>query len=350
MRTVSRHGRAGRAPYCRAGGDSGGGAPVLPDDWAAEICAAAAGAVRGATVVLTGSRAVGDATSSSDCDVSVVVPSWKIPFVAAGLKRAATAASELTGVEVSMNPLPRRRYRQPGANLYATKVRLEGVVLCGEQPSDERGGWSGGAACAGALTSYLLSAVHVLVLGLEPLQVTTAELPETAARAVRKATVQVVQAFLLARGAYESDRGRALERLGDEELRRCAERCGDLESFLALRRRLLDALGPVPVALSDRRGVLRNLQFVLLSALRGRNRLQLALSGRSVEGALARSSVLLLASLDPDATGGIDVAQLRRAAAAIPASLRPAGIDWQAVRRVVTTEWECAHPLVGIVA
>lgn len=349
MRTVSRQGRARRSPYCRPGADGAVGAlPSLPDDWATEICSAARSAAPGATVVLTGSRAVGDASSSSDCDVSVVVPSWKIPFVVARLKRAADAISELTGVEVSMNPLPRKRYREPGDNLYATKVRLEGVVLCGARPTDEERRSGGGAACAGALTSYLLSAVHVLVLGLEPLEMTAPELPDAAALAVRKATLQVVQAFLLARGTYESDRTRALERLGDEELRRCAERSGDLASFLALRRRLLDALGPVPIALSDRRGVLRNQQFALLSALRGRNRLHFVLSGRSVEGALARSSVLLLASLDPHRAGGVDLARLHRAAAAIPSSLRPP-VDWCSVRRVVSSEWPCAHPLVGLV-
>jgi hypothetical protein len=325
------------------------GAAALPAESARTICDEIRSAVGPATIVLGGSRAVGNAADTADCDISVLLPLWRIPLTVRRLGVAAARVSSLTGLKVSVNPMPRQRFIRPGKSLYALKLRSEGVVLSngpGVPPS--LGPVVGTRAAPRAVTSYLMSAVHVLLLGVEPTALATGEMTAAGRSAVRKACLQVAQARLLARGSYVSQYEDALDRLGDKVLRDCGAHPGEVQSFLTLRRRLLGMLGPEPMARVWHRALAQDLQFVLISALRHRNRIVVAGRTRGIEGALARASILLLVSLDPKESSGFDQRTFDKAVQALPEQLRPSPCAWHSVRSVVVGEWANAHPLVGM--
>lgn len=326
-------------------------AAAIPDPWQRAIVGAVTEAVGEAQVLLIGSRATRDAHSCSDCDISVVVPSYKILLAARRLPAVAARLAQDFGIPVSVNPIPRLLFDRAHHSLYLLKTRTEGLLLNGDALSSVATGrkssgadWdTNSSAARRAEVSYLLSAVHTLVGAVLPSTLMARTLDAPAEAAIRKARTQVAQACLLVRGMYMP------AAIAAEE----AERQGlvpadgeGIDAFAGLRRRLLQILSATPMTSSRTRSYVSDLQYVALSAVRGQRRLPVLGSG--IAGRLASASVLLLRSLSPEQPGGYDPATAGRAWLLLPRAIRPGSRDYLPVRDVVLSEWASAQPLVGV--
>jgi hypothetical protein len=322
---------------------------ILRHDWGRAIHAEVTAAVGAVPILVVGSRALGSASPESDCDAAVVLPLWKIPLAMEPLDAAARRLGEALGVAVSLNPLPKRSLRHPGGNLYLRKLRSEGRRLGSDGSLSVRPCSScvAGDANERALTSYLLSAVNALLRESTPEEVHRAPLPQPVQHALLKAVLHLAQVRLLTSGRYESTLEACLLLVDDAELSDCAARPADPETFTTVGRLLRMLLGDDPITMGVGATALRNGQYAVLSALRGRARISAASRG-GVEAALARASILLLEALCP-ANAAAHEGLVRRASAALPRTLRPDAPTWFAVRSVVVQEWPSAHPLVGLV-
>lgn len=246
-------------------------------------------------VLLGGSRAVGCAGERSDWDVVVVLP-WPHALLALRpLARAARRLETQVGATISLNPLPAGLLRREPPRLFVWKLRREGVVLSAPP------GFSLGEAGPFLLDdeaefSYATAGAIYLLAG-----------------ATEKAARHLVQLRQLRVGAYEPA---------------AAAPGGDLATELA--REL--AAAPAPGA----HAVVRNLQYALLSTLRGRPRLRAALSRGRVDARLAEAARLLLEG---------DIAA---AAGRLPRALRPRSVTAASVTETIVREWPHAHPLLGL--
>jgi predicted nucleotidyltransferase len=303
------------------------------------IAAACRRAVGPAPVVLCGSRAIGTAGAASDFDVLVVLPARRLPGAVRRLGALSRSLEAELGAPVSVNPLPAFRLRSRG-NLFAWKIRAEGRVLAPPAGFALRDG------CppphdAGQARSYLLSALLFLIGEADPAQLAADPLPAGAARAARKALLHLAQLRLIRRGTYAARLDEALAAAGDERLAALAVSLQRPATWLAVRDEVLAELAWCPARPQPRRG---DLQYVALSALRGRARWAAARAG-GVERRLARAATLLAAAVEPG--GGADEARVAAAWRALPRALRPASPGWAAVRDAVVAEWPSAHPLLG---
>lgn len=323
---------------------TGGG---LPGPWRDTIVSAVTGVVGEAPIFLIGSRATGEASAHSDCDVSVVLPSRKVPSAARRLPAVSAALSRDFGVPVSVNPVPQLLFRRSRQNLYVLKIRLEGVALCGHADAMPDSSWDPSSPSAHrAQVSYLLSAVHTLLQGIGPQVIQGGADNARAAAALRKARVQTAQACLLSTGRY----------VPGAQAVPMAEQLGLLPvgppgvaGFAALRATLLELLGPAPVRGSGVRPAARDLQYMALSALRGHWRLLAVCRYRGMEARLASASLYLLQSLAPGHLDGYDHGLIDKAVALLPPALRPGSPDYDSVRNTIFREWASAQPLVGVI-
>lgn len=260
--------------------------------------------------------------------------------------------------------------RRPGGSLFVARLRAEGVVLAAPP------GWSLGCQPLAGVTTFaagsaLLSAARSLLETFDTSAMAGITVPGQAGgalpkAALRKAALHVAQVRLLRSGQYASDLDGALARLaalppaGSGEVP-AAELAAALaaglaavspvEGFVRIRSCVLEQLadlGGPPCRLPVARSLVRNAQYAAVARLRGRSRWRVALSWRSVETALAATQLELLRALDPGSAGGLDLAHLGLAGAALPARLGPAGWrSWEGLRDLVLAEWLDAHPLAG---
>ena len=93
------------------------------------------------SVVLIGSRAAGGTTavpSSSDYDVVVVVPTWRVALAMRSLRGVAAAVRKRCDAVVTVNPAPVWRIRRGSGNLMVLKLLREGRVIAGRPLSEYR--------------------------------------------------------------------------------------------------------------------------------------------------------------------------------------------------------------------
>ena len=333
----------------------------LPEAWRSLIVESVTEVVGAAQIFLIGSRARGEARSSSDCDVSVVLPSRKIFMAARRLPAVAAALSKDFGISVSVNPVPKFLFFRAQHNLYVLKIRMEGIRLdydthFGEDTATHNGSWttsgvaewntrSPRAHCAEV--SYLLSAVHVLLEAVEPRVLLRGSLDFRGKAALRKANAQVAQACLLARGQYVVSGAAAVEM--SEQLGLLPIGLSGIEGFFDLRWRLLHILGPNPVSRSGARSTARDLQYVALSSLRGHQRWSILRHYRGIEARLASASLLLLQALSAKQPEGYNARLAFEASLLLPPELRPRSQEYEVLRDVILSEWVSAQPLVGVI-
>jgi O-antigen/teichoic acid export membrane protein len=342
--------------------------PAVPGSWQEQIVAEVSKRVGSVPVLLAGSRALGTAHAGSDYDVSVVLPLRRIPQAVSSLAEAARRLSADLGGDVSVNPVPRFRMRHPGGSLFVGKLRAEAVTLAAPP------GWS---LCRQPLTgvttfaatSALLSAAQILIAAFDPAVMTGGLVPPRARHALAKAALHVAQVRLLRSGRYATDLKVALS-----ELRSTPPSANDaapaagladaltaglmaadaVAGFSFVRKCILTQLGDItdtPFRMPVGRCLVRNLQYAALAQLRGRNRWRAVFRRGPVEAALARTQLALLRALDPEAADGMDAAQLRLAATALPSFLTASKPHtWEDLRDLVLAEWRDAHPLVGVMA
>jgi hypothetical protein len=343
--------------------------PPAPGSWQEKIVAEIGRRVGSVPVLLAGSRALGTAHASSDYDVSVVLPLRRIPRAAPSLTEAARRLSADLGQDVSVNPVPRFRMRRPGGSLFVGKLQAEAVVLAAPR------GWSLRRqpltdVTAFAATSALLSAAQIMIATFDPAVMTGGPVPSEGRHALTKAALHVAQVRLLRSGLYESDLETALAELRStspavangagpatglaDTLTAGLVAADAVAGFSLLRQCVLTQLGEItdsPFRMSAGRCLVRNLQYAALARLRGRNRWRAVFRRTPVEAALAEMQLALLRALDPEASDGVDAAQLRLAATALPPFLPAESMhSWEYLRDLALAEWRDAHPLVGVMA
>ena len=341
--------------------------PVPRDEWREQIATMVASQVGAAPVLLGGSRALGTAHEGSDFDVSVVLPLPRIPRAAPRLAEVARCLSADLGAEVSVNPVPRFRFRRPGGSLFVRKLKAEAVVLAAPP------GWSLRREPLTGVTTFaassaLLSAARSVLESFDTAAMCDGRPPARCRDALRKAALHVAQVRLLRSGRYASDLETALTQLravppsrtgelSGAELAvalRSALAAGDaVEGFLHMRDCILQQLAEisdVPLGMPIGKSLIRNAQYAALARLRGRSRWRVALRRTAVETALAATQVALLRALDPASSDGLDATQLRLAIEALPPGLADTDMGWEHVRDVALAEWLDAHPLVGVLA
>lgn len=304
---------------------------ALPRSWRRALVEALAPSVKAAPILLLGSRAVGDAGASSDCDVAVVLPWVACARLAPKLGRAATGLTEQLGVRVTVGPLPAARLAEPGGSLYLLKVHREAVQIAGRQVELRRDCAVGVSRLAAA--SYAVSTVITM---LEATGLDSAS--EAAAHAVRKATLHVAQLRLLDRRLYASTLAEAVELLDDAELRElaaCPSRAGALSTA---RSMVLRESARRPFHVPRHRVPARNAQAAALSALRGAPCWAGAWRGVATEELLARLLCALLESPDPG-----QVPEDVRLGLALPRDA-----SWLELRDLARERWERAHALGGV--
>lgn len=337
----------------------------LPDGWRETIARLVNDAVGPAPIFLIGSRGRGDALPGSDCDVSVIIPLAKIILATQRLHRVAgTLASEF-GVDVSVNPVPKWSFNHGDRNLYILKIKIEGVRLdtdSNDAQEQETGltlpassrlhsqvvSWSPSTPSAyRAEVSYLITAVHNLLRGIEPHLLQNNRLDPKGETALQKAKAQVCQSYLLVRGQYvpsPTDAVTIAERLGSIPID-----MSGANGFIRLQKQLLHVLGKTPIKRHGVRSVARDIQYVALSTMRGRHRWAVLYRYHGIERRLAAASLDLLQSLSVEAPNGYDANLLIRACCMLPAELRPPTTDYRTLRDTILSEWASAQPLVGII-
>lgn len=337
----------------------------LPDSWRESIARLVNDAVGSAPIFLIGSRGRGDALPGSDCDISVIIPLAKIILATQRLHRAAITLASEFGVDVSVNPVPKWSFNHGHRNLYILKIKIEGVRLDTDSNAareQETGltlpaasklhnqvvSWSPSAPSAyRAEISYLITAVHNLLQGIEPCLLQNNRLDPKGEAALQKAKAQVCQSYLLVRGQYvpsPSDAVTIAERLGLIPVN-----MSGVNGFIRLQKQLLHVLGKTPIKRHGVRAVARDIQYVALSTMRGRHRWAVLYRYHGIEGRLAAASLDLLQSLSVETLSGCDANLLIRACSMLPVELRPLRIDYRTLRDTILSEWASAQPLVGII-
>jgi len=336
--------------------------------WQEQIVTEVVRQIGSVPVLLAGSRAIGTAQQGSDYDVSVVLPLPRIPWAVPRLAAASGSLSSDLGAPVSVNAIPRFRFRRPGGSLYVHKLRAEAVVLAAPP------GWSIGRQPPTGVTDFaassvLLSAVRSLLEVFDTGAMRHGLDLARGRRALRKAALHVAQVKLLRSGRYASDLVEALGQLacatpgpsGDTsdpetstQLAAALAEADPVRGFLLLRECILGQLADVSAAPFRHpiiRGIVRNAQYAALARLRGRRRWRAALSLTPVEASLAGAQLALLRALDPHSADGLDGRQLRQA---VEVRQRLGGTlltqSWEELRDFILAEWLDAHPLVGLLA
>jgi predicted nucleotidyltransferase len=296
-------------------------------------------------VVLGGSRATGQHTADSDYDIVVVLAARRVPFAIQRLARAADSLSVQLGVEVTINPLPASRLKRSDSNLLLWKLCREGLLL-DAPPGFRLPPVSEPISAELPVVSYLLSAALYLIEELDPAHLRVDELPPAMRRNVRKALLHVMQVKLFRRGRHAAGLHDALLALGDHRMAAVVEASDHSVGWFGVRGQLVRELGQWSISPGIGRSVSRNVQYAILSKVRGRPRWWATTHGRSVEGSLADAIVALTCAVEPG--GRISTTALQAAAAVLPAPLRPPAPSWRRLRDVVVTEWKSAHPLLSL--
>jgi len=296
-------------------------------------------------VVLGGSRATGQHTAGSDYDIVVVLAAPRVPFAIRRLARVAHSLSVQLGVDVTINPLPASRLKRSGSNLLLWKLCREGLLL-DAPPGFRLPTVSEPITAELPVVSYLLSAALYLIEELDPAHLRDEELPTAMRRNVRKALLHVVQLELFRRGRHAAGLDDALLALGDRRLEAVAEAADRWAGWFGVRSQLVRELGQGSISPGIGRSVSRNVQYAILSRVRGRPRWWAMTHGRSVEGSLAGAIVALTCAVEPG--GRINTRALQAAATVLPAPLRPQAPSWRLLRDVVVSEWKSAHPLLSL--
>jgi predicted nucleotidyltransferase len=296
-------------------------------------------------VVLGGSRATGQHTAESDYDVVVVVAAPRVPIALRRLARVARSLSVELGVGVSINPLPASRLKRSGSNLLLWKLCREGLLL-DAPPGFRLPTVSEPITGDGPAISYLLSAALYLIEELDPAHLRADELPPAMQRNVRKALLHVAQVELYRQGLHAASLEAALNALGRRHLQAIAEDSSLSDAWFGVRRELLGELRQLLVRSNLGRSVSRNLQYAVLSALRGHARWWAIAQTSSIERGFADAIIALLCAIEPG--GRISASQLQVAVTAIPAPLRPRSPTWPQLRGLVAVEWRSAHPLLSL--
>lgn len=338
----------------------------LPGSWRATIVDRVEAVIGECDIVLIGSRARGEARWGSDCDIAVVVSARRVSAAARVLPAVGRALEAELGVGVSVNPVPALLLKHIERSLYLAKIRTEGVRL--NWCHDARRGvcqhiarsysrdpglpaqipWDPKPISAKrAVASYLYSAVHNLISGIDPRRASRTELDMAAESAVVKAAGQYAQALILRRGQYVPSARSAISQA--TQLGILPAVLSGMSAFSCLRQRLCEALVTSRLDRHYISALGRDIQYVALSRLRGRSRLRLVARSHNVEESLGAASVLLLRSLSLDLPGGCDMELVHRAALELPSSIRPAQVTYEEVRSSILLEWISAHPLVGVI-
>ena len=309
------------------------------------IVEAVQAAVGRVPVILGGSRATGQHTIESDYDVVVVLAMSRVPLAIRSLAVVARSLSAELGAHVAINPLPASRLKRFDRNLFLWKLCREGLLL-DAPPGFRLPSPSQPITSDLAAVSYLLSAALYLIEDLDPAELRSDELPPARCRSVRKALLHVVQVDLFRQGRHAAGLEAALGALGSCRLRAVAETSRLPGGWFGVRRELLRGLGQRSVRSSLRRSVSRNLQYAVLSSLRGKARWWALAATYPVERSLAEVILALLCAVEPG--GDISAPQLQGAVSALPVPLRPPAPSWSQLRDVVVTEWKSAHPLLSL--
>jgi predicted nucleotidyltransferase len=303
--------------------------------------------VRPDAIILCGSRATGEAGPTSDYDVFVLLPSFRVPTAIRRLSRAGEHLSRTLGVAVSLNPLPRYRLRRAGNTFLVWKVFEEGKVLSGGPTLAARNGGMPADATR-ARSSYALSGIRYLLRDLEPADLAAGRLSAGMSRGVRKSLLHAAQLHLLGSGRYASGLEGCLPLLEDAlgaQIAGAAATIDRPETWFEARRLLLPlAEEPCP---SSIRWILENAQYLVLSRMYGASRpLRAIFLRRPMSSRLAKATVALARAIGED--GEVDRAQVRAAIESLPEFIRPAeGTTWAQVRDLIEHEWPQAQPLVG---
>jgi O-antigen/teichoic acid export membrane protein/predicted nucleotidyltransferase len=275
-------------------------------------------------VILSGSRALGDARADSDYDLVVPLPFRAIPTRLRRLRRVAEELSIELGVDVSVNPLPVSRLEH-AHGLYAWKLRREGRLLV--EPDGFELEDVPLRLEAVHEFSYLASAALYLLRSLsEP--VIAAIDPATLEPGVRKALLHLAQVRLLRRDLYRDSLRDALLVLDDEHLGELAREPA-ATAFLGVRDEVLGELDPLVDRVRRVRVLRTNARYAVLAALRGRGRVLGVASRTRIDCSLAGACSELLRSVR-----AVGVEPQRRQA-------------WQARQAMVLREWPDAHPLAA---
>ncbi len=174
--------------------------PVL-----ATICRAITQAVPVDSIILTGSRATGHATSKSDYDIIVVMGTLSAVAHYRRLRRVQALLTRDLGVEVTVNPLTRARMGRARGNLFLFKVKHQGVTLYGRDVLKE-------LDCGGLkdvpkerYISLLSSASRSLVQSADPILDGQQGLSGEAALALAKALLMHAELYLYLKGIHQPD-------------------------------------------------------------------------------------------------------------------------------------------------
>jgi hypothetical protein len=298
-------------------------------------------------IILCGSRATGTATETSDYDLFVVIPMYRIPYLLKRLRHAEIELEKDLRAAVSLNPLPPFRLRHPGPTLMPWKIRREGSVLRAprrfqlgtalEPPTP---------LSEPALRSYGVTGLIYLIENLNPSALLTNRLPLGLSNDIRKALLHGVQLQILRRGQYASTLQEAyglMDATSREVAKRLANSLHDAATWFGVRDLLCAELDRYTTRKDN--AVLLNAQYLALSILKRRAFNPTALLQRkAIAETISEVVILLAASVTPS---GFDANIVSRAWHLLPRFLAPKDPSWTSVRDVALSEWPYAHPLVG---
>jgi hypothetical protein len=297
-------------------------------------------------ILLWGSRATGEPVTTSDYDIFVVLPAYKVPLA---IRRRGGLVGKLEahlGVGVSVNPIPAAILRRNDTRIAGWKLTQESKVL--SAPSEFALKVPSKIPLTDAGTfSYLISALIYLIEVLEPASLKSESVPTDLQRGVRKALLHTAQLRLMRRGTYATSLDQVLDEVGDPHLSSLGVELESADTWFKVRNEVLGELDHRPRGSRLRRTFIVNAQYGALSALSGRQQWRAALDRRAIDTRLADAAVYVLSAVS--AQGLVDQAQVEAATDALPRSLRPnGGSNWEQLRDVVVQHWPLAHPLLGL--
>jgi predicted nucleotidyltransferase len=286
-------------------------------------------------VILCGSRGNGTNLPLSDYDVLVVLPWRQMPFAIKKLRALSVRLTGTLDAPVTINPLPERSLRRH-VNFFLWKVAHEGRILSSPPgfalPRITRPPYNDSVRF-----SYLMSALLELLKG-------AGGDPFRRDDATHKALLMLGQLRLLERGLYANSLDDALADLEPED-RAFLELDETADLWRQTCSKVLAELASVSRS-GSASAVRVNARYVVLALLRGRIRVQAALSLRGIDRRLADSAALLAGTLI-DRTAA-DPAAITNARKSLPRSLRRrTSPTWKSLRAVLEQEWPDAHPLIA---